>query len=267
MARYRKIDPRFWKDERVTQLNLEDKAIALYCITAQSNRIGCFIFSPGLAAEDLGMLPQTFMKRFINVCETLKWEWDERCRILFIPTWWKYNQPENNNNVIGCLKDLTDLPNSPLIIRFYNNLDYLNQTFHNTFTQTLLERYPKPYPKPYPTQEQEQEQDKTYSPNSDEFRLSNLLLSLIKERNIDYKQPNLQVWSKHIDLLIRVDKRPISEIESIIHSCQEDHFWQNNILSTEKLRKQYDQLKLKLLSATKPQSVSMDSSGRILKEI
>ena len=35
-------------------------------------------------------------------------------------------------------------------------------------------------------------------------------------------------------------------IEKVIKWCQGDPFWQNNILSTAKLRKQYDQLALKM---------------------
>jgi phage replication O-like protein O len=86
---------------------------------------------------------------------------------------------------------------------------------------------------------------KMYSHTSDEVRLSSLLLSLIQNRNPNYKKPNIQNWAKHIDLMIRLDKRTSSEIENIIEWCQSDSFWQNNILSTEKLRKQFDQLVMK----------------------
>ena len=71
MSRYRKFDPRFWKDERVRSLDVTDKAIVAYCITGQSNRIGLFNFSPGQASEDLGIPLQTSLKRFRNVCQKL----------------------------------------------------------------------------------------------------------------------------------------------------------------------------------------------------
>lgn len=89
-------------------------------------------------------------------------------------------------------------------------------------------------------------QKKVYSPNSVELRTSELLFSLIRQRNPNFKQPDLQSWSKHIDLMLRIDKRSPEEIEKVIQWCQADAFWQNNILSTEKLRKQYDQLCLKM---------------------
>lgn len=159
MNRYQKIDPRFWKDEKIVTLVPEDKLIALYIFTGQSNRIGLFSFSPGEAAEDVGMLPQTFAERFRNVCVTLNLRWDETFRVLYLPTWWKYNPPENANNVVGNLKDLDDVPKSDLVDLFRENLDYLAENLRETFTQTLVKRYPQRLPKRSPSQEQEQEQD------------------------------------------------------------------------------------------------------------
>lgn len=75
--------------------------------------------------------------------------------------------------------------------------------------------------------------------------LSQLLFDLILKRRPTFKKPDLTIWAKSIDLMIRVDKRNPDEIERVIRWCQADEFWQNNILSTTKLRKQFDQLALK----------------------
>ena len=155
MARYRKIDPRMWGDERFVALRPEEKLIAVYVITAQSNRIGMFRFSPAMAAEQLGMLPQTFREGFANVCRMLCWGFDESVRVLYMPTWWKYNLPENPNVLKSCMQDLHELPQSKLIADFASNLEHLPQTFHQTFREGL----PKPSPKRMPNQEQEQEQE------------------------------------------------------------------------------------------------------------
>ena len=48
--------------------------------------------------------------------------------------------------------------------------------------------------------------------------------------------------------MLRIDKRNPQIIEKLIIWCQQDNFWQNNILSTAKLRAQYDQLLLKMNS-------------------
>jgi uncharacterized phage protein (TIGR02220 family) len=160
MARYRKIDPRFWKDEKIVTLKPFEKLIALYLFTSgQSNRIGIFSFSPGEACEDLAIPHETFreglVEPFGNVCQRLKIGWDEASRVLYLPTWWKYNCPENPNVLKACLSDLHELPKTRLLIEFSENLEHLPETFHQTFREGL----PKPSPKPCPNQEQEQEQE------------------------------------------------------------------------------------------------------------
>jgi hypothetical protein len=85
-----------------------------------------------------------------------------------------------------------------------------------------------------------------YSQNSDEFRLSELLLNLILERNPEHKRPDLQKWAGHVDRMIRLDSRRADDIETVIEWCQANEFWQNNIISTQKLRDKFDQLKMKM---------------------
>ena len=82
--------------------------------------------------------------------------------------------------------------------------------------------------------------------NSNEVRLSELLLEKILSRNPNHKRPNLQTWAKDVDRMIRIDHRAPEEIRDVIKWCQADTFWQNNILSTAKLRSKFDQLRLKM---------------------
>ncbi len=83
-----------------------------------------------------------------------------------------------------------------------------------------------------------------YSANSDEFRLSELLLNLILERKPDFKKPNIQKWCIHLNRLLSLDGRTIPRVEAVISWCQADNFWQDNILSTNKLRQHFDRLEL-----------------------
>ena len=87
---------------------------------------------------------------------------------------------------------------------------------------------------------------KTFLSNSDELRLAELLLEKILLRNPNHKKPNLQTWAKDIDLMLRIDSRTPEDIRRVIKWCQADTFWQSNILSAAKLRKQFDQLWLKM---------------------
>ena len=99
--------------------------------------------------------------------------------------------------------------------------------------------------------------DKTFSEDSEEYRLAKLLLDCILEHRPNFKRPNLQSWAKHIDLMLRVDKRTPEEVEEVIRWCQKDSFWQANILSTKKLREKFDQLAIKM---QKIRAGPMDSS-------
>ena len=75
--------------------------------------------------------------------------------MLYLPTWWKYNCPENPNVLKACLADLHEVPQTSLITQFSANLRYLPETFHQTFREGL----PKPSPQRMADQEQEQNID------------------------------------------------------------------------------------------------------------
>lgn len=88
------------------------------------------------------------------------------------------------------------------------------------------------------------------------YLASKYLLELILERwsgydksrlqNQNYREKKLQKWATSIDFMKRIDKRPEAEIVEVIEWAQNDKFWWKNILSTEKLRKQYDRLLIEM---------------------
>ena len=90
----------------------------------------------------------------------------------------------------------------------------------------------------------------SYMSDSNEYRLALYLFKFIKRNNPGAKEPNLQRWAKTFDYILRIDKRDIEEVKTLIKWCQDDNFWFKNILSPDKLRKQYDRL---LLEMKKPQ--------------
>lgn len=97
-------------------------------------------------------------------------------------------------------------------------------------------------PEGRPLTRRKKKEEILYSQNSDEFRLSNLLYELIKKNNPKFKQPNLNNWCGYVDKMLRIDRRSVADIEAVIRWCQQDDFWHKNILSTDKLRKQFDKL-------------------------
>lgn len=86
----------------------------------------------------------------------------------------------------------------------------------------------------------------TYMSDSNEYRLAAYLYKYILKNNPNAREPNLQMWAKHFDYILRIDKRPIEEVKEIIKFSQQHEFWHKNILSSDKLRKQYDRLILEM---------------------
>ena len=104
--------------------------------------------------------------------------------------------------------------------------------------------------------------NKIFLEDSKEMILSKLLFSLIKRNNDKAKQTNLQTWCKYIDYILRIDNREYDDVKAVIEWCQDDDFWQTNILSTQKLRKQYEQLYIKMLK----DKGSVNNAGSITKD-
>jgi len=114
-------------------MNPITKLVALYTLIAQSNRIGLFVFSLARAAEDLVLEAAVVARAFAECRTAFRWQWEESTRLLYIPDWWESNPPDNPNNMLGNLKDLGGLPDSPLIADFIANTVHLTPAIAEAF--------------------------------------------------------------------------------------------------------------------------------------
>lgn len=88
-----------------------------------------------------------------------------------------------------------------------------------------------------------------FSDDSLPIKISKHLYKKILANDPKAKKPNLQTWAGHVDKLIRLDNRNDEvEIKQVIDFATSSDFWKSNILSTEKLRKQYSTLKIQMES-------------------
>lgn len=77
--------------------------------------------------------------------------------------------------------------------------------------------------------------------------LATFFQGLIRERKADYKfTGTVEKWADTIRLMIEKDGRAAERIRAVIKWSQADSFWQNNILSPDKLRKQFDRLEMQM---------------------
>ena len=95
-------------------------------------------------------------------------------------------------------------------------------------------------------------EDKIYTPDSQEYVLSQYLFKKMLGNNPTVKEPDLNKWAISMDKILRLDNRPVDEVVAVIDFCQSDSFWKSNILSVDKLRKQYDQLNTKRINNKYP---------------
>jgi hypothetical protein len=137
-ARYRRVYPKVWLQPAMVQLTTIGKLVALFLQTGpQSNRVGLYHLSPASAAETLNISLDEFRAGLNEACEAFGMEYDSAARVIWIPTWWADNVPENPNVLLGNLKDLLEVPPTPLLERFEGNLVGLPPTMHETFAEGI----------------------------------------------------------------------------------------------------------------------------------
>lgn len=135
LGRYRRLYVALWRDEDFCRLSAAAKVTCLYVLTGpQSNRIGIFQFSELMAAEDLlGRASDTlsaeqqkaFKTSLVEVVDSFGWRFDPKARVLWIPSWWKWNHTSSDKTMKGNLTDLRDVTETPLILEFARHTQYL----------------------------------------------------------------------------------------------------------------------------------------------
>lgn len=83
---------------------------------------------------------------------------------------------------------------------------------------------------------------KRYADDSDYMALAKRLYAYLTERNPGHKEPNWQKWADDFRKLVELDKRSLEDVKKVLKWSQNDDFWQDNIQSPDKLRKQFDRL-------------------------
>lgn len=97
-----------------------------------------------------------------------------------------------------------------------------------------------------PQEETPRKENKTYKFDERQMMLAKLLFKKIRENNPAAKEPNLESWANTFRLMMDRDRREGKDIQDVILWSQQDSFWYKNILSAEKLRKQFDRLFLQM---------------------
>jgi hypothetical protein len=92
-----------------------------------------------------------------------------------------------------------------------------------------------------------------------------LLFELIVQRKPDFRPPQWDRWATQVDRMLTRDGRSPERIEAVIRWCQQDPFWQNNILNTARLRRHFDRLELAMGDAV-PTETTGQRLARLQRE-
>jgi len=75
-----------------------------------------------------------------------------------------------------------------------------------------------------------------------DLEVANWMFELIRQINPGHKPPNVEKWANTIRLMRERDSRTHQQIRELFSWANSDDFWSKNILSPDKLRKQWDKL-------------------------
>lgn len=76
-------------------------------------------------------------------------------------------------------------------------------------------------------------------------------LALFPKQKVPKNDNELTKWAEHIDKMVRLDNRSEQDIVDVIGFALQDDFWKLNIRSADKLRKQFDNLYVKMTATGK----------------
>ena len=117
MARYRKVEPIIWLDEKFRNLSEKEKYLFLFLLTApQTGPIpGLFRAGRATLADELGWEASEFDKAFKELEKQGMARADFSARLVWLPNALKHNNPESPNDVKAWASAYEQLPECGLL--------------------------------------------------------------------------------------------------------------------------------------------------------
>ena len=112
-----------------------------------------------------------------------------------------------------------------------------------------------------------QQSQKRYADDSQYMKAAVYLFEKIKERLPNKKEPDFQKWADEVRKTVELDGVPVERYKEVLDWSQNDDFWQANILSTNKLRKQFDTIYLQMQRDNKQNAPKVNDTWDYRKEL
>ncbi len=158
MAKFRKIDPRIWNDEKFRSLSSNGKLVFFLLLTHPNmTSLGAMRGTLCGLAEEIKWKEKDFTKAFAEAFAKGMVMNDSEASLIALPHFIRYNPPESPNVIIAWGKSVDLLPECSLrdrvIIDAKDSIKGFSKGFHEAFEKAM----------PIQEQEQEQEQEKAKS--------------------------------------------------------------------------------------------------------
>jgi hypothetical protein len=157
---YYRVSPKFWTDPAIRRSSDDAKLLALYLLTGPHRRLeGLFRLPKPYICADLGWSMEQLAEPFKELLAERFGEpgfmaYDEAAEVVLIHKALKYQSPENDNQVTAALRQLDDLPDTPLTSEFRRSAERYCERLAKRLPEGFGEpigQPPSPSPSPTPT--------------------------------------------------------------------------------------------------------------------
>ena len=166
MARYRKVDPRIWNDEKFRTLHDRSKLVFFMLLTHPGmTALGAMRATVSGLAEELGWEIEAFRKAFQQALDKGMVEHDPKACLIALPNFVRYNTPESPNVVRAWVGALDLLPECELKTAVLHRAKQVTEDMQEAFGKAFAEAFAKAMPNQ--KQEPKQKPKRTPPPPAD----------------------------------------------------------------------------------------------------
>ncbi len=139
---YSRIEDKFWIDPMVRKMTEDARILFLYILTTpQRNIVGLFHLPSAFACYHLQWTPQRFEKALKELIKANRVKYDFDLELIFIKNFFKYQAPENPNQVKSAIEVLNELPDTLLLADLANILERSKDDKFVTLAEGLRNRF------------------------------------------------------------------------------------------------------------------------------
>jgi len=259
MRDYGKISTSIWRSKKFKGVSDNDRLFYLYLHTCPHvNSVGCYVLPIGYIQADLGWSEKAINKCIDSLSKAYLIAYNKTEELIRIIGFVDHDPFTNEKHAKGAIKIALSLPDCIEKTNLLNDLASNKWGVCRDEIAKAIDSLSKGYcPEPEPELEPEPEcSSKKF--DEEDFALATSIYKGVLTVAPKTSKPNLESWANDVRLMREQDGHTLDEIKQVFEFANTDQFWQTNVLSTGKLRKQFSTLHSKM---TNGESNATGSNG------